>query len=374
MRTILAALTAFVVMTSSAFGQDLPGIKADLKFDAALLVIDLENPALEFHYKSGKHQGSSIGFHVAEPGHRKSGTFAPSNTSNNLEAEVVSYRLARFLGISDIYNPVGYYRLGPKATARFKAMLAKRHESDHDRQVNYANVLAEIKSHPTWLQGIYRHRQRGSRFVVVGLATEAGHLNSGHPLATFIRANGPIPGDKAMSLASVRGQRAEFPKPSEKESELARQLSNILLVDQLMGQWDRFFNNLEAFGDASGRLQLLARDNGGATVNDWEWHNRYDRWLSRYDRNVMDRLKELLAFLHGREKLFSGFNDVEKFKTALGFIEASSFSTFKRKLELLVEKKLPDLEKRYGARTYFAAPAVDGARAATHPTALPKSY
>ena len=355
MRKLFIVFAAILSSTTAAFCQDVPGIVADLSFDAFANTLDLENPTLEFTYKAGKHEGSTVGFHVSQPGHRKAGTFAPLARSNNLEAEVVSYRLARFLGVSNIYNPVTYYKLGPKASGRFKMMLRQRQESDPDRRANHDSAAAELNAHPGWIQGIYRLRPRGSRYVAVSLATAEGHLNQSHPLAGFIRANGPLPADKPMSLAGVRGQRPGFPKPTEKESELARQLSNILLIDQLMGQWDRFFNNLEAIGDASGRLQFLARDNGGATVDDWEWHDLYERWLSRYDRGVIDRLRNLSAFLHGKDAQFSGFNSVETWKVAVGFSKDSSFNTFKRKLERLIDKRLPELEKQYGARTYFAS-------------------
>ena len=357
MRRLMSVLAVVILASTAARAQQVPGIRADIKFDQQVQALDLDNASLEFSYKTGKHQGSSVGFHVSQPGHRKSGTFSPSNTSNNLESEVVSYRLSRFLGISDIYNPVSYYRLGPKASVRFRDMLRKQYESDPDRRRNHATTLAELNSHPTYLLGIYRHRPRGSRFSANGLSDGAGHLNTGHPLAGFIRANGPLPSEKLMSLSGVKGQRKEFPKPAEAESELARQFSNILLIDQLMGQWDRFVNNLEAYGDADGRLHFIARDNGGATVDDWEWHNLYDAWLSRYDRVVIERLRSLHAFLNGTEKQFAGFDDPAKWQQAVGFIKTSSFDTFKRKLTLLVEKKLPELEKHYGPRTYFAAPA-----------------
>ncbi len=353
MRILTALFAACLAMTSAALAQDVPGSQEDLQFDSFAKTLNLENPGLEFTYKSGKHQGSSVGFHIAEPGHRKSGTFAPQNTSNNLESEVVSYRLARFLGISDIYNPVTYYQLGPQASARFKAILKKQYESDPDRRVNYLSTTAQLNSHPAWLKGIYRLRPRGQKFFAASLATESGHLNQSHPLASFIRANGPQPSTKPMFLSGVRGARSEFPRPSEKEVELARQLSNILLVDQLLGQWDRFFRNLEAFGHADGRLQLMARDNGGATVDDWEWHSLYDRWLSRYDRKVIQRLEDLASFLRGNDKTFASFDSPEKWKVAVGFLQVGSFNTFKRKLDLLVQKKLPELERQYGTRTYF---------------------
>lgn len=364
MRT-LPALFAAIMWTSTAALAQIPGNGADLKFDRFERKLDLDNPTWQFHYKAGKHQGSSVGFHVSEPGHRKSGTFAPQNTSNNLESEVVAYRLARFLGISDIYNPVGYYTLGPLATARFRDMLKKHPESDPDRRVNRTSALAALAANPQSLPGIYRFRQHGERYAVASLGTPEGHLNTSHPLATFIRANGPVPGDKLISLAGVKGARAEYPrKPVEKESELARQLSDIMLVDQLLGQWDRFVNNLEAFGDATGRVQFIARDNGGGTVDDWEWYSLYDKWLSRYDRDVTQKLAELHAFLHGETKSFSGFDNIEQWKTAVGFLKTTSFDTFSRKLDLLIEKRLPALEKQYGQRTYFELPPLAAVMAA----------
>ena len=94
MRRLMIMLVVLLAMTADGMCHDLPGNKQDLKFDALMTALDLDNPALVFVYKDGRHQGSSVGFHVAEPGHRKSGTFLPYNTSSDPEAEVLSYRLA----------------------------------------------------------------------------------------------------------------------------------------------------------------------------------------------------------------------------------------------------------------------------------------
>ena len=355
MYRLTVLLATLFVMATPTLGQELPGIKADLDFDAMMKTLDLENPALEFLYKSGKHEGSSIGFHIAEPGRRKSGTFAPYNSSSDPEAEVVSYRLARFLGVSGIYNPVGYYQLGPLAAGRFKALLRKHSESDPDRAANYARIAGQLNANPKSIFGIYRSRPRGNKYVVNSLGT-GGQFNMGHALSAVIQAYGPMPSDRLVSFPGVKGRRAEYAIPSEKQSELARQLSTIMVIDQLIGQWDRFWRNLEATGDENGRLQLLARDNGGANMDDgWEWFPLYDKWVSRYDREMMKKLQDLNAFLQGRNPSFAGYADVEAWKTAAGFRKASSYRTFKRKLDLLAGKRLVALEKKYGSRTYFAA-------------------
>ena len=167
-------LVLMAVLPSAAGAQELPGTRQDRDFDAYVKLLDLEVPSLEFHYKGGRKGGSSVGFHVALPGHRKSGSFVPTNTSSNPEAEVVSYRLARFLGVSGIYNPVTYYQLGPMASGRFNALLRKHGESDPDRRINYNTTTNELKNNPKSLFGIYRFRAQGeslhSSFVRFGRA------------------------------------------------------------------------------------------------------------------------------------------------------------------------------------------------------------
>lgn len=361
MRKLIVALAVCCALATSALAQDVPGLKRDRKFDELVMMLNLEETGLEFTYKKGKHDGSSVGFHVSQLDRRRSGTFVPYNSSSDPEAEVVSYRLARFLGVSDIYNPVSYFTIGPLAAARFSALLKKRTEIYHDRKLNYLRITTQLKSNPNSLFGIYRFRPKGKKYVVTSLGSN-GEFNLGSQLAAFIRANGPMPSENRIALPGVKGQRPGDPVPLEAESELARQLSVIFTIDQLMGQWDRFWRNLEAMGDGSARLRLLARDNGGANVDDgWEWHARYERWVSRYDRDVMQKLQALDAFLHGSKPNFAGYSNVEQWKTAAGFIKASSFNTFKRKLHMLIDKRLPMLEKQFGPKMYFAAKAAGGA-------------
>ncbi len=141
--------------------------------------------------------------------------------------------------------------------------------------------------------------------------------------------------------------------PTEQRVELARQLSTIFVMDMLLGQWDRFWNNLEAAGDKNGRLKLMSRDNGGATLDDWEGHAEYNRWVSRFDRDVIARLTALNAFLKGEAKEFAGYSSVETWKKAAGFMVPSSFEVFARKLSMLIDKRLPALVKLYGDRTFL---------------------
>lgn len=349
------ALCALLIFTTCgpAFSQSVPGNKRDLDFDAHVKTIDLDDPKYRLEYKKPTPDGSSVGLFIGVGTGPTDRSFVPTNPSSIPEADVVAYRLARFLGISRLYYPVDYYQLGPKATATFAAMIKATPASDKDSEYNRNLVLTELKATPNTLFGIYRLRPKTKMFTASALGRE-GKFDESTGLAQEIKATGRMPDDRKISLEGVKGGQKGFPDvPSEQRVELARQLSTIFVMDMLLGQWDRFWNNLEAAGDRNGRLKLMARDNGGATLDDFEGHADYNRWVSRFDRDLIDRLSALNAYLKGDGKPFSGFNDVEAWKRAAGFINPSSFDVFKQKLSQLVDKRVPSLVKSYGDKVYF---------------------
>lgn len=355
MKRLIATLAVLLLTTASAVSLDLPGNANDRAFDEVMKSLDLERPDLEFHYKVGKNGGSTVGFHVAEPNRSKMGTFTPYGSSNNLEAEVVSYRLARFFEVSRNYNPVGYYNLGPQAAARFKAMLRSHSETDPIRAANYARTMSEFRSTPNALVGIYRDRPKRKKFDAASLC-KAGKLDTSNPMATYIRANGPMPPDVMIALPGVLGQHTGDPDPTERQGEIARQLSTIMVIDMLVGQEDRCTGNLEAFGDSSGHLQLLSRDNGGATPWDaWGEFGVLQGLVTRFDHDLIDALEDLNAFLQGKTKYFAGFDNIDTWKTAVGYRRSESFRTFRRKLQLVVRRS-QELERQYGPHAYFDTP------------------
>jgi hypothetical protein len=356
-----AALGCILVAATStlAFAQTVPGTKRDLDFDAIMKTVNLDDPTLRLEYKQPTSDGSSIGVFIGKGDKPTNASFVPLNSSSIPEAEVVSYRLARFLGVSRIYYPVDYYTLSPQGTARFRDMVVRTKETSEDRIVNRDLVLKELKANPNGLLGIYRLKPKTKMSAARSLGTR-GEFATGTALAQTIRATGPMPSDRPMPLEGIKGGRPGYPDvPTERAVELARQLSTIFVVDQLLGQWDRFWENLEASGDKNGRLKLIARDNGGATLDDWEGHDTYSRWVSRFDRDLIDKLTALNAFLKGEAKEFAGYTSPDAWKTAAGFIVPASYTTFRKKLTLLVEKRVPALVKQHGDKVYFAPKAAD---------------
>lgn len=339
--------------------QPLPGIKRDLAFDALMKTIDLEDPSLRLLFKKPTPDGSSVGMHIAKGDNPPGASFVPTNSSSIPEAEVVSYRLAQFLGVSRNYYPVDYYKLGPKTTAKFRDMVVNTRVTEDDSVLNRNMVLKQLKDNPELILGIYRLKPKMKMYAARSLGTE-GQFNLKSSLARAIRASGPMPDDEPMPLEGVKGGRPEFPAlPTERKVELARQLSTIFVIDQLIGQWDRFWENMEATGDKNGRLKLVARDNGGATLDDWEEFETYNRWVSRFDRDVVGRLTALNAFLKGDVKEFSGFTSPQDWKTAAGFMVDASYDAFCGKLARLIEKRIPAIVDEHGDEAFLPAKSPD---------------
>jgi hypothetical protein len=354
MKTIgYACAIAVTVAASPVWAQGVPGLKRDLDFDAHMKTVNLDDPKLRLEYKKPTPDGSSVGMFIGIGDMPTDRSFVPTNPSSIPEAEVVAYRLSRFLGISRLYYPVDYYQLGPKATAAFAAMIKSTPATDNDSAHNRNLVLTELKAKQNTIFGIYRLKPKTKMFTAGALGRE-GKFDESTGLSQEIKATGRMPDDRKLPLAGIKGGQKGFPEvPTEQRVELARQLSTIFVMDMLLGQWDRFWNNLEASGDRNGRLKLIARDNGGATLDDWEGHADYNRGVSRFDRDLITRLTALNAFLKGEAKEFAGYASVEAWKKTTGFIAPSSFDVFVKKLSMLIDKRVPALVKMYGDKVFF---------------------
>ncbi len=340
-------------MATPTWAQSVPGSKRDLDFDAHVKSVDLDDAKYRLEYKKPTPDGSSVGMFIGVGSGPTDRSFVPTNPSSIPEAEVVAYRLSRFLGISRLFYPVDYYQLGPKATAKFGAMVKSTPGTGKDGIYNTNLVLTELKANSNTILGIYKLKSKSKMFTASALGTE-GNFDQTTGIAQEIKASGRMPDDRRIPLQGIKGGQPGFPElPTEQRVELARQLSTIFVMDMLMGQWDRFWNNLEASGDRQGRLKLIARDNGGATLNDWEGHETYNNWVSRFDRDLITRLTALNAFLKGDAREFSGFSSVDAWKKAAGFIDPSSFEMFAKKLSTLIDKRVPGLVKAYGDKTFF---------------------
>ncbi len=272
---------------------DLPATPGDRDFLAKVSSLDLNSSSVQLEYKDS---GTSLGLKIKVNG-SKGGKWAPENSANHVEGQVVTYNMSRFLNMSDMVVPSAYYRLKDPALAKFKNMLASARETNKWRKINRVDILKAISQSPNGLLGVYTEGLPGGSIEVKSLKHPGAEtINPSHPVARFIRADGPKPSNNFMKLAEVKA-RGGGQAPHETELELARQFSKIMVLDMLMGQWDRFSGgNVEASVSGS-KVFFISRDNGGSTVQGTANLAKYYRIVTRFDREQVEMIRTLAAQL-----------------------------------------------------------------------------
>lgn len=311
----------------------------DAKFDALVSTLDLNAPEMKYEYKSS---GTSLGFKI-ETAEDKVGKWLPTNAAANPEAQVVSYWLARFLFMSELVVPSAYYTVQGRALEEFKNMLKNAREKNSLRLENQQALLATLEKNPDSLWGSFTSPIKN--FEAIGVANAAANtINSSHPMAQFIRADGPLPSaEKQVAIKGVKVKGGKIPLNSELN--LARELSRVMVLDLLTGQWDRFSGgNLEATYDKkTNQVHFLFRDNGGASMAGNASTKKYLGIVSRFDRaqiSRVQRLRDLLA------------EDAEGVAKSLQ-MKSKPLSLVNRVAALLEQVKI--LEEKFGAeKVYFA--------------------
>jgi hypothetical protein len=133
---------------------------------------------------------------------------------------------------------------------------------------------------------------------VKGLANDRGNtINRNHPIARFIRADGPMPSSSSkMKLDGIKAEDGSI--PTETELELARQFSDIMVLDILTGEWDRFSGGNVEGGHVGDRAVFISRDNGGATMADAGNFNKYSSIVTRFNRSTIERVQKVVQLLN----------------------------------------------------------------------------
>lgn len=264
----------------------------DRDFYKFLDTFDLNSDKFATSYKNS---GSTIGLKVLE-GKTAVGKWSPKNGTSDPEAQEVSHRLAQFLNVSDLVTPSAYYDLTGNALEKFRQIVQKSEEKDERRSQNRENILRMLAENPSSLQGVITP-WIPTITEVKGLTRDTdiyGSFNTEHPIAKLLQADGPMPGDSELTLQTGKGALAA------PEKQLAKELSQIMVIDVLCGQYDRFNGaNIEATYDEKSGLHFLARDNGGASMNSEISSKEYFNILSRFDQAQIKKVEELLSELDG---------------------------------------------------------------------------
>ena len=276
------------------------------------------------------------------------GTFVTTNSATNPNMEIAYFNLLSILGWGHLCRPAARYELGPNASQRFRQLMQSTPIQNEDRRQNRDRILAAIASGNPLLGAI--KAKKPDTVTELESIAESGGPRSSHPVIRAIQAGNPLPpvGERLDLGAGYAGE-ARL---------LAREYSVLMTMDSLFHQWDRYSGgNVTIRKDDAGNAHFYSSDNGGAGLFDGtSWVTRNLGRFSRYDRNLIDRLAGLRAFLAGTSGTFLGYQDRLAFLSDLGLyfgLEPQRYrDRLSRNLGLLAER-VAAVQAASGARAFF---------------------
>ena len=252
------------------------------------------------------------------------GAFRSESASTCVEGEIATFNIARAMGCADLFQPATGLELRGKGLVTL-TQLMRTATFPAVKEPDRAQVLAEIARDPAVLHGVFKHALpvKAVKYHSIERASVLpnGVLNEADPVARFLKNRAPQPGMEPMTPPGIKA-----PAPART---LARELSNILLVDALAGQWDRFSGgNLHMLVE-EGRARFIAVDNGGAGFEDDQGNlRRFKKSVTRFDPQVTARLFALEAFLEKGGR-FLDFRDEHSLAEAMKIDEPEHWQVFK---------------------------------------------
>lgn len=285
--------------------------------------LDLSDKKIGLEPKHG--DGSSAYFKLKIDG-KTWGAILPDNSGNLVYGEILSFNLARALGRPELCGPAALKVLEGPSLERFTAAMRETKFVGEERLKNQQAILEYISQNPEYLETVLK--MWGPKpYDVDELTTPDDKFNIKEPFADFLNAKRPQPSATLVSLPGVPGK--------ARECDLADQLSTIFLIDALAAQADRFSKgNINAIVQ-DGIVSLVAYDNGG-TWDKGEFLDLYLSWVTRFDRDVAQRILALNDFLNGKQKAFLNFHRKTDLRNALGLeTEDAYWQTFKERLAVV---------------------------------------
>ena len=259
------------------------------------------------------------------------GLWSAPNHATYIEGEIFAYNLARLLGRAD------WVGAGMRMTLTGKGLATARKanqpaETPKARACNKEHILTYMKANPHYITGLFKPFEPGKKpdsIPEIVDRVNQKRLNAKHFIVAMTSKNGPQPKNdevflssaKTLSYKKMASGRADL--GHAKDTDLAKQLSFMTLVDALNSQRDRFGpygSNLEAFLDSKGGVMTIAAvDNGG--ISDSANTSSLAYFLAsttRFEREVMEKVIELDSFVKGQTSSFQGFRTVAELQEAIG--------------------------------------------------------
>ena len=336
--------------------QGKPLAKQTTKWMEAWRGENLDNPEFRFPGLSG---ASSIHLQIqqtdptSKKGYNGYGFFMSHNISGNPDTEIAYFNLAAILGHDDIIRPAIAYTLGPKTLLKFKSLLTSTPITGANRLKNKATILKAIATKRP-LKGCLKAEKSNTytdyESIVNVHALPLGAPQTSHIIIKALQANNPQP-NAGQIIKLKKGYEGDI-------AQLAREYSIIMTLDAIFQQWDRYTGgNVALLNDKAGNAHFYATDNGGATLlSNPALVTRNLNWFSRYDRQTINQLKALYAFLITPTKGYLGYKNAQLFVTHLGLYSelppATYVSILKQNLQLLLAR-VATVEKKFGSKAVY---------------------
>ena len=264
------------------------------------------------------------------------GALRTETSSTCVDGEIASFSIARILGCGELFQPAVPFQLRGKGLAAFQKLM-ETSRFPETKEADRLQVLEEIEQNPDGLRAGFRMvtPANAEKYHAIEMPTlpPNGGLNEQDRVAVFLKCGAPQPGAGEIKLKHLdcRAPAVSF----------ARELSNILLVDALAGEWDRFSGGNLHVVVTNGRAHFLAVDNGGANFDDDQGYMAlFKNWVTRFDRCAVARLFALEEFLATKDKEkspanpkeFLGFTDEESLAAAMFIGMPEDWELFKQRV------------------------------------------
>lgn len=256
------------------------------------------------------------------------GIWSAPNHATYILGEIFAFNLARLFERAQWGTPGT--RMTLVGQGKQQAFEANSAPAPAARQCNRAHILTYLKANPYYIVGAYMPYLPGKKPESVPEIVDRANgkrLNANQMIVKTLNRRGPQPENRDVYL-SAKKTMSHRPAPGDlgraNERDLAKQLSFMTLIDALNSQRDRFGpygSNLEVMIDLSEKTFYLSNvDDGGiADAANTISHRYFLENVSRFERDVFDKVLALDDFIKGRRSEFAGFRTVDELKVALGY-------------------------------------------------------
>lgn len=361
--------------------------------EQALASVDLESNATTFSLLAS-FEGTSIIIKVKDTATGRSVGVIKTDTSNtSTVGEIYAYRLARVLGFSEIVAPTIPVTLHDGALRKVRDLLTSLRYRDANKESNRVKVLRLVETalaeggtftgaFKVWVPSFMFHAGLGTRTSV-----------SRMEIMRHVGARTPQPEDRQITLSQTT--RLYEPVGTYRGqvnlAQLAQDYSNMLLMDALMGQRDRFAGANVHFRSLTdekrengtrqgmpvfemGTVRLLALDNGasmasrnGEGIRDLQGSIDPATRIERFSRFAIERTRALDRRMNGTGCSAPPSDAEIAAMFAFFGVKTPATIAFARSYFPRVIEYIDQLTRAHGDRIYFNTPASQG----TAPTQLP---